>query len=87
MHLLSEKSKENWRKNLKPLLTDCFLGAVFEGRGRYLGHKRAMEKSEKFLGRQDYMFLYAGKFMPGMEKLAGKFFFRQTNSCFYDHRE
>ena len=23
----------------------------------------------------EYMFLYAGKFMPGMEKLAGEFFF------------
>ena len=33
------------------------------------------------------MFLYAGKSMPGMEKLAGKLFFLQKDICFSDRRE
>ena len=30
----------------------------------------------------EYMFLYAGKFMPGMEKLAGELFFPTNQQLF-----
>ena len=33
------------------------------------------------------MFLQAGKFMPGMEKLAGELFFPAKGQLFFDRRE
>ena len=36
---------------------------------------------------EEYMFLSGGKIYARHGKASGQFFFRQTNSCFYDHRE